>query len=87
MHSQPIDLTRELILYVQITRRRVDANGDSALKSPRWYRVSNLRPSDPDLLQFAAVPSMRERWRLFKLITFIIKAKCHWGEITIVENT
>ena len=49
--SQPINLTHELILWIQITSRRVDINGDSTVKSPCWCRVSNLQPSDPDLIQ------------------------------------
>ena len=34
--------THELILSIQITRGRVDCNGDSAVKSPCWHQVSNL---------------------------------------------
>ena len=42
MLSQPIHHTNEWILCVQITRGRVDLNGDSAAKSPCWHQVLNL---------------------------------------------
>jgi hypothetical protein len=60
MYSQPRHLTYELILCIQITRGRVHFNGDSTAKSPCWHRVSSLWPSDPDLLRFAAVPSLQD---------------------------
>ena len=59
MYSQPMHLTCELILCIQITRGRVPFNGDSTAKSPCWHQVLNLWRSDLDLLQFAAVPSYR----------------------------
>ena len=34
-------------------------NQDSAVKSPRWRQVSNLRPSKPDLLSFEAAQTLR----------------------------
>ena len=46
MLSQPMHLAHELILSIQITRR-VDINGDSAMKSHCWHRVSNLQTSNP----------------------------------------
>ena len=57
MYSQPIHLAHEFKLCIQITRERALFNGDSAAKSRCWHRVSNLRPSEPDLPRFAAVPS------------------------------
>ena len=42
MYSQPINLTHELILHIQIKRERVHFNGDSTAKSPFWHRVLNL---------------------------------------------
>ena len=42
MCSQPMHLTHELILYVQITLGRVDFNGDSIVKSSCWHQVLNL---------------------------------------------
>ena len=50
MYTQRIHLTRELILFIQIARGRVDFNGDSAEKSPRGLQVLSLWPLDPDLL-------------------------------------
>ena len=47
------------MLWSQITRGRVDFNGDPAVKSHCWKRVLNLQPLDPDLLCFAAVPSLQ----------------------------
>ena len=47
MYNQPIHPTREMILCIQITKGRVDFNGDSALKSPCWLWVLNLWPSFP----------------------------------------
>ena len=52
LYSQPIHLTHELKLCIQITRRRVNFNGDSTAKSPCWHLNSNLSPSNPDLLRF-----------------------------------
>ena len=60
MYSQSIQLTHELILCIQITRGRVHFNRDSTAKSPCWHRVLNLWPSNPDLLWFAAVPSLQD---------------------------
>ena len=58
MYSQPIYLTHELILWMHfwlhayhITKGWVDFNGESAMKSPRWHRVSNLWHSDLDPLR------------------------------------
>ena len=53
MYSHPIHFTHELVLCIQITRGRVDFNGNSAAKSPCWHRVSNLRPSRLMLLNFS----------------------------------
>ena len=39
MDSQPINITHELMLCIQITRDRVDFNRDPALKSPCWHQV------------------------------------------------
>ena len=58
MYSQPKHLSDELILCIHITRVRVDFNRDSGAKSHRWCRVVNLRPSNPDLLCFAAVQDL-----------------------------
>ena len=60
MCSQPIHLTHELLLCIQIMGRWVDIHGDSAVKSPCWHQGLNLQPSNPDLLHFAAVPSLRD---------------------------
>ena len=57
INSQPI--LNELILSLQITRGRVHFKGDSTSESPCWHRVTNLQPFDPDLLCFAAVPSLQ----------------------------
>ena len=43
-----------------LRRGRVDFKGDTAGKSPCWHQVSNLWPSDPDLLWFAAIPSLQD---------------------------
>ena len=59
MYCQPIHLKHELILRLQITRGCVDFNGDSTVKSLCWRWVSNLWPSDLDLLHFAAVPFLQ----------------------------
>ena len=53
-------LTHELILSIQIKRGKVHLNGDSTVKSPCWHQVLNLWPSDPDLFQFAVVPSLQD---------------------------
>ena len=53
MYSHPIHFKHELGLCIQITRGRVNFNGNSAEKSPCWHRVSNLRPSRPMLLNFS----------------------------------
>ena len=45
MYRQQPSLKHELILCIQITKGRVDFNGDSAVKSPCWRGVVNLRPS------------------------------------------
>ena len=50
MYSQPVHLTHELMLCIQITRKRVDIGGDYSMKSPCWQQVLNLRPSNPDLM-------------------------------------
>ena len=42
MYSQPIHLTHELTLCIQITRERVNFNVDSTAKCPCCHRVSNL---------------------------------------------
>ena len=42
MNSQPVHLTHELILCIQITRGRIKFNGDSTGKSPCWHQISNL---------------------------------------------
>ena len=60
MFSQTMYLSHELILCTQITRGRVDFNGDSAVKIHCWKRVFNMLPLDPDLLCFAAVPSLQD---------------------------
>ena len=52
--NQPIHLTHELILGIQIIWGRVDFNGDSTVKSHCWHRVSNLWPSNPGLLWLLA---------------------------------
>ena len=49
MYIKSIHLTHELILCIQITRRRVDFKWDSTVKSPSWHQVLNLWSSDPDL--------------------------------------
>ena len=59
MCSQSIHLTHELILRIQITRGRVDFIRDFAVKSPCRPRLFNLRPSNPDLLCLADVPSLK----------------------------
>ena len=52
-------LNNDLILCVQITRQRVDFNGDCAVKSPFWRQVLNLQPSIySDLFCLAAIPSV-----------------------------
>ena len=56
--KQMYSFTNELILCIQITRRRLDINGDPAAKSLWWHQVLNLQPSTPDLLHFAPVPSL-----------------------------
>ena len=60
MYRQPSHLIQELILWIQITRRKIDINGDSVMKSPCWNRVSNLQPSYLDLLWFSNVPSLQD---------------------------
>ena len=57
MYIQPIHLTHELILFIQITRGRLHFNRYSAVKSSCWHRALNLWCSNPDLLWFAPVPS------------------------------
>ena len=42
MNSQPIHLTNELIFCIQITRGRVDFNGNFPVKSPYWHQDLNL---------------------------------------------
>ena len=42
MYSQPVHLTRELILRKQFKRGRVDFRRDSPVKSLCWHQVSNL---------------------------------------------
>ena len=59
MYSQPKRLAHEFILCMQVTRRRVDINTDSAVKVLWLHQVLNLPPSDPDLLHFAAIPSLQ----------------------------
>ena len=43
---QPIHLTYAQILWIQITTERVESNGNSPMKKPRWIKVLNLQPSD-----------------------------------------
>ena len=43
---QPIHLTHAQILWIQITTERVESNGNSPMKKPRWIKVLNLQPSD-----------------------------------------
>ena len=50
LFSQPIHLTHEFILGIQIIWGRVDFNGDSTVESRSWHRVSNLWPSNPGRL-------------------------------------
>ena len=59
MYSQPIQLVHVVILSTFITTERVDFNRDSTAKNPCWLKVLNLLPSDPDLLGFAPMPSLR----------------------------
>ena len=58
--SQSIHLTHELIMCIQITRGKVHFNRDSTVKSPCWHQVLSLWPSDPDLLWYAAIPSLQD---------------------------
>ena len=76
INSQLIHLSHKLSLCSHITWGRVGFSRDSAIKSPRWCWVSNLQPSDPDLLHFAAVPYQHDLaismaphgWAYIKLI-------------------
>ena len=45
MYSQPKHLTHKLILFVQITRGRVDFNRDSTAKSPCRHEPVTFQPS------------------------------------------
>ena len=52
-------LTQKLILCIQIAKGQLDINRDSIVKHSWWHRVSNLQPSNLELLCFAAIPSYR----------------------------
>ena len=41
-YSQPMHLSHEVIMCLQITRAREDFNGDSAVKSLCWHQILNL---------------------------------------------
>ena len=82
MYSQLIHLTHELILCIQITSGRIDFNGDSPEKSPCGHQVSNIRPSNPDLLQFAAIPLLQD------LAIFITPhGLAHWSKCLFKNYT
>ena len=55
-----IHLTDELILCTQITRRKADINGVLERKVFAGKEFLNLWPSNPDLLTFAALPSLQD---------------------------
>ena len=46
MYSQPMHLSHEFILCIQITREILNFNGESAVNGPCWPQVWNLPPSD-----------------------------------------
>ena len=48
------------MLFILIALGRLDFSGDSAVKSFAGTELQNLRLSDPDLLCFAAVPSLQD---------------------------
>ena len=54
-----LHLSHELKLWKQITRRRVDFNGDSTVNDPCWHRDSN-HDLPTQVLCFAASPSSQE---------------------------
>ena len=59
MYSQTMHLIHELKLCIQITRRRVDFNGDSTVNDPCWCRDSN-HDLPNQVLCFAASPSSQD---------------------------
>ena len=61
LFSQPIHLTHELKLCMQITRRRVELMDIIfCSENPCWHQVLNLYASNLDLLQFAAIHSQQD---------------------------
>ena len=83
IYNQPIHLTHEFILCIQIRRRRVDVYRDSAVKSPCWHQVSNLQTSDLDLSRFAAIPSEQD---LAILITVTAPLDCSLDFFAFIEK-
>ena len=88
VYSHQIYGTHELILCIEITRRWVDINKDSTVKSPCWHRVLSLRPSDPDILPFCSCTILTGFGQVFqgRKICRKAKEKCQGVDLPLEDK-